>query len=84
MNLDAAPSFLRRLKKFGPNEKAAVTEALERLVAHPRDARLKTHKLTGNLKDSWSCSAGYDLRIVFDWQGDTVTLLDVGTHDEVY
>lgn len=29
--------------------------------------RLKTHKLKGKLAGSWACSAGYDLRIVFEF-----------------
>lgn len=49
---------------------------------------LKTHKLKGELAGSWACSAGYDLRIVFDFvqhEGSEAILLQtVGTHDEVY
>jgi mRNA-degrading endonuclease YafQ of YafQ-DinJ toxin-antitoxin module len=49
---------------------------------------LKTHKLKGDLQDSWACTAGYDLRIVFAFvqhQGQEGILLEtVGTHDEVY
>ncbi len=29
------------------------------------DARLASHKLKGDLVGFWACSAGYDLRIVF-------------------
>ena len=47
-----------------------------------------THKLKGDLADLWSCSAGYDLRIVFrlgkDDRGNLIELLSIGTHDEVY
>lgn len=36
----------------------------------------------------WACSAGYDLRIVFkyveDEDGEAISLLTIGTHDEVY
>ena len=49
---------------------------------------LKTHKLKGNLAGSWACSAGYDLRIVFQFakhKGSEAILLEaVGSHDEVY
>ena len=49
---------------------------------------LKTHKLKGKLAGSWACSAGYDLRIVFQFvkhKGQDAILLEgVGTHDEVY
>ena len=52
------------------------------------DARLKTHKLKGQLKASLACSAGHDCRIVFSivqHEGkDAILLETVGTHDEVY
>lgn len=49
---------------------------------------LKTHKLKGELAGSWACSAGYDLRIVFEfvqYEGaEAILLQNVGTHDDVY
>lgn len=52
---------------------------------HPK---LKTHKLKGALEGSLACSAGYDLRIIFEfvqYEGsDAILLQTVGTHDEVY
>ncbi len=54
------------------------------------DTRLnpQTHKLKGPLKGSWACSAGFDLRIVFElteYEGKKAILLaSVGPHDEVY
>ncbi|MDO9580415.1 MAG: hypothetical protein Q7J06_07585 [Bacteroidales bacterium] len=44
----------------------------------------------GKLSGSWACSAGYDLRIVFDFvkaekgSADDILLLAIGAHDEVY
>jgi mRNA-degrading endonuclease YafQ of YafQ-DinJ toxin-antitoxin module len=50
--------------------------------------RLKTHKLKGDLAGSWSCTAGYDLRIVFEFVehdgAEAILLQTIGTHDEVY
>ncbi len=52
------------------------------------DARLKTHKLKGDLVGVWACSAGYDLRILFEFvthsNAEAILLLTIGTHDEVY
>lgn len=51
-------------------------------------ASLRTHKLKGKLEGSWACSAGYDLRIIFEfveYEGaETILLETVGTHQEVY
>jgi len=52
------------------------------------DPRLKTHKLKGDLDAVWACSAGYDLRILFELVqhegAEAILLLTMGTHDEVY
>ena len=37
------------------------------LPVDPFAPQLETHKLKGKLSGSWACSAGYDLRILFDF-----------------
>ena len=61
-------------------------KVLKKLEGNPFDASLKTHKLKGDLKDFHACSITYEYRIVFILliQDDEITLLDIGTHDEVY
>src|SRR4026209_336296 len=67
-----------------------VETALDRLRADMFDPRLKTHHLGGQLFRIYSCSCGYDCRILFKLIRDEVTgtetllLMNVGTHDEVY
>ena len=73
-----------------PDLREKVAETLNLLVRDPFVAQLETHKLKGKLSGSWACSAGYDLRIVFDFvkgekdKEDNILLLAIGTHDEVY
>jgi mRNA-degrading endonuclease YafQ of YafQ-DinJ toxin-antitoxin module len=55
---------------------------LVRLEANPHDPRLRTHKLADG--DRWACSYAHDGRIIFAWTGDLITLLDLGSHDQVY
>jgi mRNA-degrading endonuclease YafQ of YafQ-DinJ toxin-antitoxin module len=60
---------------------------LELFINDPFDAKLKTHKLSGKLKNLWSFSIGYDLRIVFYFTPDKpkkAVFVDIGTHEEVY
>lgn len=82
-------AFKRTIKKH-PTLKQDVEETLRLLLKDPFDPQLETHKLKGKLSDSWACSVGYDLRIVFDFvkskrqKGDDILLLEIGTHDEVY
>ena len=82
-------SFKRWMRKR-PNLDNDIAEALRLLAVDPFVLQLETHKLKGKLSGSWACSAGYDLRIIFDFvkveKGgeDDIFLLAIGTHDEVY
>jgi len=83
--------FVRAAKKYlkkNPSAKADIQSALELLSADALQARLKAHKLKGNLEGSWACSAGYGIRSVFrvvPWEGGEAILLEsIGTHEEVY
>ena len=83
--------FIRAMRRYLKRHRDAepeVREALQQLATDAFGQRLKTHKLTGELKDVWACSAGYDLRILFEFvqhEGkDGILLLSMGTHDEVY
>ncbi len=82
-------AFKRTIKKY-PNWVEDIEETLRLLVEDPFAKQLETHKLKGKLSGSWACSAGYDLRIVFDFvkskkqKEDDIFLLEIGTHNEVY
>jgi addiction module RelE/StbE family toxin len=84
-------SFIRSAKrtvKKDPRLAKDIQVTLELMSENVFHPRLKTHKLKGNLEGSWACSAGYDLRIVYEFvqrEGTEAILLEtVGTHDEVY
>ena len=74
--------------KRHPQTAEEIQTALELLTADAFHPQLRTHKLKGKYKDSWACSAGYDLRIMFKFveqEGTEAILLEtVGTHDEIY
>ena len=55
----------RKIVKKQPQLAQNMQTTLETLCNDPFQARLRTHKLKGELKDSYACSAGYDLRIIF-------------------
>ena len=82
---------MRAAKRLAQEESARRRGLRAALVQFAEDAfhpSLKTHKLQGELKDSWASSAGYDLRIVFAFvqqEGQEAILLEtVRKHDEVY
>lgn len=78
----------RRVLRRRPDLADHVLQTLRLLEADPHAPVLKTHRLKGKHKDSWACSGGYDLRIVFAFtkrDGKPAILLEtIGTHDEVY
>lgn len=91
MKLIASKAFTRDTKRFlkkNPQFTKSVKATLSLLESDAFQPQLKTHKLKGKLKDSWACSVGYDLRIVFeiveDENEEAILLQTIGTHDEVY
>jgi len=77
-------AFKRRIKGNAASE-ARFWQSLEIFRNNPFDQRLRTHKLSGRLKDLWSFSIEHDLRIVFSFlEGERALFVDIGTHDEVY
>src|SRR5215207_3823441 len=71
-----------------PEAKDVLRVTLEQLAEDVFAPSLKTHKLKGDLAGFWSCSAGYDVRIVFEFTKvddvEGILLHSIGTHDEVY
>ena len=80
----SARRFVQKHPLLGPE----LQLTLELLAADAFHAQLRTHKLKGKLAGSWVCSAGYDLRIVFQFvkhgEQEAILLECIGTHDEVY
>jgi addiction module RelE/StbE family toxin len=78
----------RKIVKKHPELTSDLQSTLELLHLDPFHPRLRTHKLKGELQDSWACSAGYDLRIIFKFvdheETQAILLESIGTHDEVY
>lgn len=80
----------RRTLKRQPLVRGDIEATLRLLQADPFAAQLATHKLKGRLAGIWACSAGYDLRILFEFvpsqerEEEDLFLIEIGTHEEVY
>lgn len=78
----------RKILKKQPSLAQNIQNTLTLLCTDPFQPQLKTHKLKGELKDSYACSVGYDLRIIFKFveyeQKQAILLETIGNHDEVY
>ena len=80
----------RRLVRKRPALQPQIEETLRRLAVDAGDPRLKTHHLSGALAGLHACSVAYDCRIVFargkhpKTGAEVLTLVNLGSHDEVY
>jgi len=81
-------SFKRAFKKSVTGNASWETKFWERVELfknNPFDPKLRTHKLSGKLKDLWSFSIEYDVRVIFSFaEQDKVIFVDIGSHKEVY
>lgn len=81
MKIYYSTKFGKEYKKL-PKQIKLVAERKEKLFReNPFSLQLKTHKLTGKLKDYWSFSIDYRYRIIFEFADkDIVWFHSVGTH----
>lgn len=81
-------SFKRAFKKRVGGRKELETKFWRRVeifTINPYDPRLRTHKLSGELRDLWSFTVEYDVRVVFAFlPNNRAVFEDIGSHDEVY
>ena len=89
MEISFSNSFKKQFKKKidTPDLEIDFWMQINLFITNPFDPKLRTHKLSGKLKDMWSFSLGYDLRVVFYFTTEKpkqAVLVDIGTHDEVY
>ena len=81
-------SFVRAYhKQVKENQifKSLFDEKLKLFLENPFDSKLKTHKLSGKLKEIWSFSINYQIRVTFSFIDDNKVIFEnIGTHDKVY
>jgi len=87
--LKVSRNFENKLKKFLSKRKELkniLKEKLEILQKNPFDPRLKTHKLSGKLKDFYAFWLTYEYRIVIKIypKEKIIEFYAIGSHDEVY
>lgn len=81
--------FKKEYRRLSHQDQRRVDKALRTLAANPLHPSLHIEKVGSNI---WSMRASDRLRCTFDWDRDTedlkkaesITLRNVGYHDEVY
>ena len=93
MNIAWTPKSVRAFKRLirrNPQLRLLIEQTLQQMATDVYHLSLKTHKLIGNLDNTWSCSIDYSYRILFEFvpdveaEGMAILLLNVGSHDDVY
>ncbi len=76
------PTFVRQFKILEEDLQEEVIEKIELFKNLKKHEQLKVHKLKGRLKDRYSFSVNYKIRIVFQYLSKgKVVLLAIGSHD---
>ena len=85
MKIGLSSRFIKNAKKLSQQEKDELDTRTGWFGNDPRDPRLKTHALTGQLKGYFSFSITRKKRVKFIFlENDKILFVDVGSHDEVY
>jgi mRNA interferase YafQ len=93
MNLYWDSSFRRAFKRHTRNKPTLqenIFQTLQKLAVDPFQPSLRTHKMSGQLRNFWACWVEYDCRVIFaftsdpDTGEDIISLIDLGSHEEVY
>lgn len=87
--LASPPGFERRLRRFlrsHPELKSRLANVLRDLATDPAQPHLGLHGLRGELEGLQAVRLTYSYRLVIHVDGaeSVITLLDVGSHDDVY
>ena len=87
MRIFTTPRFEKRLHAFiksRPDLSNVTKQKMKEIANNPFSTILKTHKLSGYLKDCFASKINYGYRVIFTISGDELCFIDIGSHDEVY
>lgn len=75
---------LEIIKSKNPQLSVKVKKQLHYFQQDARHPSLRTHKLTGNLSNTYSISVDRSIRILYRVKHNRAVFYKIGTHDEVY
>ena len=83
--IEISSKVKRIIKKMSKNELMDFNYFLDTAEIDPFDVTLKTHKLKGGMSNCYSSRLNYSDRVIFFIQEkDSLTIIDIGSHDDVY
>jgi addiction module RelE/StbE family toxin len=85
MIITSTRKFDKKIKKQSKKVQAEFINRIKLFINDINNPILNTHKLSGKLQDLWSFNLSGDVRVVFDKSyKDTIILIDIGSHSELY
>lgn len=75
---------LRKIKQKQPNLFKKIQKQLKLFQKDIKHPSLRTHKLKGNLSNTWSISVEGNIRLIYTIRNNEAIFLKIGSHDEVY
>ncbi len=87
MRLNYTQNFIKNYSKRIVKNKSIDKRFQERLqlfLANQHSPILRTHKLAGAKKNLYSFSITGDIRVIYFQEGESIFLVDIGTHNQVY
>ena len=82
-----SPGIKRKLKEIQHQDiklYKRIEKQLNLFLKNPRLKSLRLHKVSLEVKDSWSISITKSFRMIYTGTDDEYYFYKVGTHDEVY
>lgn len=88
MKIRLSSDFVKFLEKIKRTDKALIDQVHKQLKlfqSNPQHPSLRTHKLSGKMKDRWSISLSRGYRMVYILlESHEAYFIAIGTHNKVY
>lgn len=86
-HIQTSPQFQKSVKSFLTKHHELESNLVKLMQGLKKDIfnpKYRTHKLNGSLKMLYSANINYQYRLVFYFDEETIFLVNIGDHDEVY
>ena len=75
---------LRRAARRGKDPELLRDVVNKLLAGEPLEARYRAHRLSGDMAGYWECHIEFDWLLVWEDDGEIITLQRTGTHSDIF
>lgn len=87
LKIETTSRFDNTLKSFlkaHPDARRNFDKLLQLLIKNPFNPKCRTHRLSGKLHGFHAASINHSYRLVFELKAESLLLVNIGNHDDVY